>query len=401
MKKVLLTLAVFVMAFGNANLFAQRSERLAMIQKQIMEQRRNSREDTWYAPQTANYTYVDDDATYNYRNTYFYDENEFFLNEMLTEYQQNGTWQNLEYLTYERGFSGEPLEVLDQVWVNGAWENAGLMQYAYNGEDLLSEVIVQNWEDGEWENVVKLVYTYSGENYTILTYEWDGVWRTDQLYTFTFDFTGNYEILVQYMEGGAWQNDAKYTYTLNDFYMIDNYLIEEWENGSWQNDELYNYKYNGEYVSAIEINEWENGSWQNEAKVDYAYQNGNATHGIWMGCENGQWVADNGMIEMFYAENVESETFEDVHEVNVQYVDLTSVAEHQARVFSVSPNPASEIIVVAGEGFAKAEIYNIAGQKVMESIENTINVSSMPSGIYMLKVFDVNGTAEAQSFIVK
>ena len=306
-----------------------------------------------------------------------------------------------EWVTYENDFSGNPLEVLTQEWENGTWENESLVSYTYDNNDLLSEVIAQEWENGGWENVQKMSYNFTGESYTIITYQWNGGWSVDELYTITYDFSGNYEILIQYMQGGAWQNDEKQTYTVNANYQLDNMLDQDWVNNAWQNDELKTYQYDGELVSAISIQEWNNGAWADEAKVNYTYQNGNATYAIYQEWNGSQWVNANGEIEMFYAENAESEIFEDANEVNVQYVDLTSVAENQVKAFSLFPNPVSENIVISGEGFQKAEIYNTVGQKVMETTMSTINVGTLQSGIYMLKVYDANGNAEAQSFVVK
>ena len=53
-----------------------------------------------------------------------------------------------------------------------------------------------------------------------------------------------------------------------------------------------------------------------------------------------------------------------------------------------------------GEGFEKAEIYNIAGQKVMESSNAQIDVKALQAGVYMLKVFG-NGSNEILRVVVK
>ena len=397
MKKVFLTLAIFVMAFGNANLFAQRSERLAQIQKQVMEQYRGSSKELGYYLETAVYSEIDGNAIRTFRNTYTYDEYDYYLIEVLTEEKIDGSWMNYTITTCEYDFAGNPLEVLTQVWEDGAWENESFVTYAYDNEGFLSEMITQEWEDGDWENVEKSVYNYLDDTQTMLTYLWDGsVWRTNELYTIMLNMNG-YEILVQYMQGGAWQNDEKLTYTWNDFYMIDNLLIEDWVNNAWQNDELYKYYYNGEYITSINIEEWENGGWATEAKFSYEYQNGNATYGHFQEYENGQWVEANGTIEMFYSENAATEVFEDANEVNIEYVDLTSVAENQVKAFSVYPNPASDCIAISGEGFKKAEVYNTVGQKVRETTMNTISVNGLQSGVYMLKVYDANGNVKPKA----
>lgn len=401
MKKVIITLAVFVMAFGNANLFAQRSERLAMIQKQVMEKYRGSRDDSWYAPSTATYTELDGVSTRTFRNNYTYDEYEYYLVEKLVELKVGNDWINYQRVSYERDFLGAPLQMLVQEWNGNSWSNESNVTYSYDDNDQLLEVISQSWENGAWINEEKMVYSYNDMAYTIITYWWDGVWRTDELYTITLDLSGGYEVLVQYMQGGAWQNDERITYSMNDIFLLDRVLWEDWMDNAWYNVELALFAYDGDLVAFIDFQEWEYGAWANDAKVTYTYQNGNATYGIYQEWIGNQLVNANGEIEMFYANNAESEVFENANEVEMQYVDLTSVAENMVMNYSVCPNPASESLVVNGEGFMKAEIYNVAGQKVIESGMNTINVSDLQSGIYLLKVFDVNGHAETQSIVIK
>ena len=401
MKKSFLILAVCVMAFGNANLFAQRSQRLATIEK-IMKQVRNTREDAWYEPVTAVYTHVDEKSDATFRNTYTYDEYEYYLTEMLVETKNGSSWQNFEYLTYEYNFDGSPLEILSQEWDDGDWENEAFVTYTYDNEDILSEVIIQEWDDDDWLNVEKMVFNFGDYSSTVLYSYWDGVWRTEELYTYTYGTGGDYELLIQYMQGGAWQNDEKLTYTMNESFDIASILLEGWENNAWQNEERCAYNYENGVAVSLDIEAWQNGNWTTMARMNFEYEDGNATYGHYQEWTGSQWVEANADIEMFYAENAASLTFEDSNEVNVQYADLTlSVDENQVKAFKTFPNPATESIAISGEDFQKAEMYNIAGQKVLETTLNTVNVNGLPSGVYMLKVFGTNGSVETQNVVVK
>jgi hypothetical protein len=67
----------------------------------------------------------------------------------------------------------------------------------------------------------------------------------------------------------------------------------------------------------------------------------------------------------------------------------------------VYPIPAENEIQIQAEGFQKAEIYSLTGQKLMESQSEKMNVSVLPSGIYLLKVFDRAGNVETQKLMVK
>ena len=88
--------------------------------------------------------------------------------------------------------------------------------------------------------------------------------------------------------------------------------------------------------------------------------------------------------------------------VEVSYVDLTSVNENAQQVsFLVYPVPAQDEIFIEAEGFQKAEIYSLTGQKLMESQSEKMSVGALSSGIYLLKVFDRTGNVETQKLMVK
>ena len=106
-------------------------------------------------------------------------------------------------------------------------------------------------------------------------------------------------------------------------------------------------------------------------------------------------------IEMSYAYNEKSKVFM-ASKVEMVYADITLSANEmtQNTAFNLYPNPANGMISVNGEGFEKAEIYNIAGQKVMESNDNQIDVEALQAGVYMVKVFG-NGSSEMLRVVVK
>ncbi len=88
--------------------------------------------------------------------------------------------------------------------------------------------------------------------------------------------------------------------------------------------------------------------------------------------------------------------------VEVAYVDLTNVDENvSAASFKVYPVPAENEIQIQAEGFQKAEIYSVTGQKMMESTMEKMNVSSLSQGVYLLKVYGQSGKTETQRIVVK
>jgi len=72
--------------------------------------------------------------------------------------------------------------------------------------------------------------------------------------------------------------------------------------------------------------------------------------------------------------------------------------------FSVYPNPvASELSIQLPVNtiIAEAVIYNLAGQQVLQSNQNHIDVCSLPSGAYFLKATATNGAAFTRKIIKK
>ena len=89
-------------------------------------------------------------------------------------------------------------------------------------------------------------------------------------------------------------------------------------------------------------------------------------------------------------------------EVEMIYIDLTGVNENIQTVnFKVYPVPAENEIQIQAEGFQKAEIYSLTGQKLMESTMEKMNVSSLSQGVYLLKVYSQLGKTETQRIVVK
>lgn len=71
--------------------------------------------------------------------------------------------------------------------------------------------------------------------------------------------------------------------------------------------------------------------------------------------------------------------------------------------FGIYPNPATnQLTIELGENgiFKKATICNYLGQLVKTSYNNTIDISDLPTGIYVIKVSTRKGTA-SQKFIVE
>ena len=395
MKKALFTLAVLVMAFGNVS-FAQRNAHLKSDATATILKHYGVRDDSMIVPETA---FWRDTYGEQYSVAYTYDEYDYYLIEELAQIDVDGEWEDFYLIYYEYDFSGNVLEAYAQIALDGDWQNESKASYSYeNG--LLSEVVYQYWDNNVWKNDIKEVYNYNGNVSTVLTWYWNGNnWSSDELYTYTYG-DGIIDLLIQYMQGGAWQNDEKQTFILDFDEHVTEILIEDWQNNVWVNDENMIYDFvDGVYVTKKVMN-WGDGAWDDEYFFEFDYENGNAVHGT---CKekNGDWVDANGDIEMAFGYNAETKVFWG-SEVTMTYVDLMAVKEN-ALVANVKvyPVPADDEIFIQAGDFQKAEIYNVMGQKMMESLQDRVDVGELSSGLYIIKVYDHEGNCATQRFVVK
>ena len=395
MKKGLFVLAVLVMALGNVS-FAQRKAELKSNANANVLKHYGVRDETTVVPATAFWEITDGEQ---YRTTYTYDEYDYYLTEELTEVNYGDGWLEFSLLTYDYDFSGNVIEIVAQIMEDGGWENEARASYTYD-DDLVTEVIIQEWENGNWENETKEVYNYSGDVTTVLYWDWNGSnWSSDELWTYTKD--GNtIELIIQYMQGGAWQNDEKQLLTLDFDEHVTEILDQDWVGTSWVNDERTTYIYEDGVFTKKNVEDWNGSAWEDDLAFEYEYVDGNAKHGECFEKEAGQWMPADDDIEMAFGYGAKSNEYYG-YRVDIQYVDLTQVGENTTASFVVYPVPAQDVLFIETDSFQKAEIYSLSGQKVMESLRDRMNVSTLSSGMYLIKVYDREGGCSSQRFVVK
>lgn len=397
MKKAIFTLAVLVMAFANAGK-AQQMPDLKNLSKEIAFRHFGHRDDGMKPNKVMILTA---DGESELRVTYTYDEDTFLRTEALYEVKYEDTeWENLGRLLYEYDFADNVIELLSQNWLNGDWKNFGLASYTYEDETL-NEILFQDWDGGVWVNETKAVYNYTGDQTAVLYWDWTGTnWTSHELYTYTYS-DSSIELVIQYMQGGAWQNDEKQTTTLDFLGNALEILVEDWSGSNWANDTKTTYDYeDGVYATQL-VEKFTNGAWTDDMKFEYTYENGNATYGKCWKNIGGNWWEGEGDVEMAYNYGAEKDVYLG-HEVHVEYLDVTGLDENSSVAgFKVYPVPAESEIQIQAENFQKAEIYSLTGQKLMESVQQKMNVSALSQGVYLLKVFDQSGKAETQRIVVK
>ncbi len=78
----------------------------------------------------------------------------------------------------------------------------------------------------------------------------------------------------------------------------------------------------------------------------------------------------------------------------------TSENTNTTKDISIYPNPAKDVLYINSEKKVQTvEIYNMAGQKVLETKETKINTSNLKPGVYMVKVIDIDKNISTQKLI--
>ena len=69
---------------------------------------------------------------------------------------------------------------------------------------------------------------------------------------------------------------------------------------------------------------------------------------------------------------------------------------------SIFPNPVKDILNIQFDGKLKSvEIYNLQGQKLITATQKQINISSLSSGIYIVRIEDIENNTITKKIIIK
>ena len=123
----------------------------------------------------------------------------------------------------------------------------------------------------------------------------------------------------------------------------------------------------------------------------------------WVGREFVLPSEDNLTISFLYTGDYASDWL--VDDISVFDASGLSVNENEITDLVVYPNPVEDNFVTIQsqlEGLREIQIYNIVGKRVLNirTAENQLDVSSLNSGIYMLKV-SINGQSSTSKLVIK
>ena len=306
-----------------------------------------------------------------------------------------------------------------------------IMEHSYDSQNRRIST-VNTYEDGSKD---KVEYTYNNQSLIekATQYEFEeGVWVEDGLNVFEYDANGNMVLVTVFdREDNVWGKDEKTEFTYQNGKLVRE-LQYDWLLGEWIEDQSieYNYDAQGDLVETIEF-DLVDLAWLKDNRMEYTYDaNHNCTSQAEYDFNNilGDWEIENKMT-LTYDLSVPSNTiagldfFDDaaitmnnkpltIEETTnddevasifytLYYSETTGIGEHNGSQIALWPNPASEILSLNAKGLQQVDIFSMDGRQVMH-LENgieTIDVSALAKGCYLLNVTFADGSKAVRKFV--
>lgn len=268
------------------------------------------------------------------------------------------------------------------------WENNHKLLYTYDGSMKVLTLKMQMNLGTGWMDFSMTTNTYNasgqliksvGQAMDLLTMQLKDALQTN--FTYNVDGTENQSVSQNWSNtSAAWGNSARSTNTYNASKKLTQVLTEDFTANAWINDtkSILTYNTNGLVNEAL-------------------YQDWNATGSAWADTDKDIFTYNaNGSInQMTVMEwKKDQSKWENQYRYTYTYpvVTFVSAATDDPNQLRAFPNPFNNVISLENTGLKEfsLQIFNANGQLV-KSIENgqshsTINLASLHSGVYFLKV---------------
>lgn len=139
-----------------------------------------------------------------------------------------------------------------------------------------------------------------------------------------------------------------------------------------------------------------------QATADLSQYSGKKIYiGFW---HNVNFVNNSAAISTIPFKDTNSSNTFQIDEMQV-FANSNTLATSESKnksVFSVYPNPASDILYLKGVSKASVKVFSLTGQQLLSTVVNNdqINISALPKGVYNLSL-EINGNSSKVKFIKK
>ena len=286
------------------------------------------------------------------RNEYVYNEHGWVVQELAYNYKA-GAWVEAAQMAYELDDNGNVLVATEMDFDGENYVNYAKREYFYQ-EGLLIEEMEYVWNDG-WTANNRMQYAYDDRNDCIETVMYYCIyplqqpeWHYDKRYTYEFD--NNHNCI----------KSEKYDYDY-DYGWIADYLenVLYYYDLSMTSNSIAGLLFYGDYIN----------------KLLY-YKEPILIAGS-------QSDEEHFMITQFH------------------YSTITTVSESHEDKLNIWPNPIKDVLNLGTNDLQEVEIISIDGRKVLafRNVSESINVSALPAGCYLMKAIKNDGIMEVQKIV--
>ena len=313
-------------------------------------------EELAYDDQDRVVMWMESDGEFGMKSEFTYDENSWLSKEM--EYElMDGDWELIGRYTYEYDADGH-MVLSEGYEFQGEWLPTARMTWEYEDGRLINDIYYYHGET-DWMPLTRNDYTYNADGLCQqqLQSQWEGTWIESYKTEYEYDEAGNRVL----------QTSSTH-YDLDDWLYI--YQMQ------------YSYDANGNVIAYGDYY-YNESDWELESSMTYVYDLTvpvEATAGIMM-------VWDEEMPIHNKLLSWQLRAYGDEWTTTLFYSNCVGLNENPESLLQLWPNPASETIHIDGLNAAEVQVYNALGQLVKRvQGSNEINVSSLPEGMYFIKV---------------
>ena len=338
--------------------------------------------------------------------TYTYDSSGN-LTMQLIQYWDNTYWLDYDRYSFTYNGNGNMLTQLHEEWQGVAWINIEKYSYTYDGNGNIITELLEMWQTNTWKNSVLWTYTYDIQDniLTKLQEYWDNItWVPSTKFIFSYDINGNevYKTEESWLNN-AWSNKLRDSLSYNGNNNLLTRYIAVWDSNEWKTGARYTYSYDGYGNLTTILNEELFDVWRNNGLSNYTYDiYGNSVTGKydeWL-C-SGPWSKGIDYLKVYSGKEEIYLLLIENHRYEASFVSFNTNMNNNLNncCFNIYPNPAINILTIElGQLYGEniISIYNLLGQlvlsKTINQSTNKIDISSLPNGLYLIKMFDKENT---------
>ncbi|OBX26429.1 putative secreted protein (Por secretion system target) [Gelidibacter algens] len=328
-------------------------------------------------------------------------------------------------------------------WDTSSWILSSKEEYTYDSNGNLTEDVYSNWNSStnQWTYNYRNVTIYTNNKLTgQISYEWlNGAWTPDYKSDFMY-VANNIDTFNSYdWIGGQWifnergavtYNSGKISeviteelinniWTLSDKTMyirnattgkIEEVIYQAWDGTKWKNEDKSNYTIDSKGITSEIFSESDDGiNWDPSYKNEYTYDSSKLMSNYFNPFNRDAYFYDLGIEDFPHINKVLTNLFS-IYDSTVwltaakttyYYSDSTMNLKDlsDSNFITVYPNPVKNILNITLSEYTEANtsLYDVTGrlvlQQKLQALNTSLNIETLNSGMYLLKVFTDQGFA--------